>query len=465
MAKHIHMNAFTQCSICHHSKGQWKHPLDRSSFGYKDVDYWVELAQTLERGCFDTLFLADVHGTYNVYKGGRETAIRHTVQFPSNDPMLLISALADATRHIGFVCTYSTTYFPPYQAAKAFSTLDHLTRGRIAWNIVTSYLADANANFGLDDQMEHDQRYERAEEYMDVVYQLWEHSWEEDAIVRDHVNDVHTDPAKVHEINYEGTYFTVPGPHMCEPSPQRTPVLYQAGQSGRGVKFAARHAEGIVAFYPHLDACKVGVAKIREETAAAGRDPEHVKVFPGMTIIVAPTDEEAYRKLETMRTYASPEGALALFCGWIGIDLSQLDSTQNITDMKTNAIQSLVNTFAQIDPNRDWTIEDIGEFMSIGSVNPQIIGSPETVANELERWVDDGGCDGFTLIPVNQPSGFTDFVDLVVPELQRRGRMRTAYEGETLRERYFGVGNKRLFDEHPAHHTLPEWKKKAGANG
>ena len=176
MAKRIHMNAFTQCSICHHSKGQWKHPLDRSSFGYKDVDYWVELAQTLERGCFDTLFLPDVHSTYNVYKGGRETAIRHTVQFPSNDPMLLISALAYATRHIGFVCTYSTAYFPPYQAAKAFSTLDHLTRGRIAWNIVTSYLADANANFGLEDQMEHDQRYERAEEYMDVVYQLREHS-------------------------------------------------------------------------------------------------------------------------------------------------------------------------------------------------------------------------------------------------------------------------------------------------
>ncbi len=467
MARQIHMNAFTQCSICHHSKGQWKHPLDGSSHGYKDVDYWVDLARTLERGCFDTLFLADVHGTYNVYKGGRETAVRHAVQFPSNDPTLVISAMAYATRHLGFACTYSTTYFPPYQAAKVFSTLDHLTRGRIAWNIVTSYLADANANFGLDDQMAHDERYERAEEYMEVVYQLWEHSWEEDAVVRDAVNDVHTDPDRVHQIDYQGRWFSVPGPHMCEPSPQRTPVLYQAGQSGRGVKFAARHAEAVFAIYPHLEAARKGVALVRKETRAAKREPSHVKVFPGITVIVAPSDEEARLKLETCKRYRSPEGALALFCGWVGLDLAAFGDDVNILDMKTDAIQGLVNYFAELDPNRHWTIHDIGELISIGSVMPKIVGSPQTVADELEGWVEESDCDGFNLVPVNQPSGFHDFVDLVVPELQRRGRMRTAYEGETLRELYFGVGNKRLFDEHVAHRSLPPWKakKKRGKAG
>ncbi|MEX2481622.1 MAG: LLM class flavin-dependent oxidoreductase [Gammaproteobacteria bacterium] len=460
MSKMIHMNAFTQCSICHHSKGQWKHPLDGSSRGYRDVDYWVDLARLLERGCFDTLFLADVHGTYNVYKGSREAAVRHAVQFPSNDPTLVISAMAYATRHLGFACTYSTTYFPPYQAAKVFSTLDHLTRGRIAWNIVTSYLADANANFGLDDQMPHDERYDRAEEYMEVVYQLWEHSWEEDAMVRDGDNDMHTDPAKVHEINYRGTYFNVPGPHMCEPSAQRTPVLYQAGQSGRGVKFAARHAEAIFAIYPHLEACRKGVKLVRQETRAAGRKADHVKVFPGISVIVAPTDAEAQLKLETCKQYRSPEGALALFCGWIGIDIAKLPKNVNLLDMKTEAIQGLISYFAEVDPNRFWTIQDIGELISIGSVMPKVVGSPQTVADELERWVDDSGCDGFNLVPVVQPSGFRDFVDLVVPELQRRGRMRTAYEGETLRESYFGAGHQRLFTDHVAHRSLPAWKKK-----
>ncbi|MFP6680799.1 MAG: NtaA/DmoA family FMN-dependent monooxygenase, partial [Gammaproteobacteria bacterium] len=308
MKKQIHLNAFSQCSICHHSKGQWKHPLDSSSHGYKDLDYWVELARTLERGCFDALFLADVHGTYDVYKGSRETAIRHTVQFPSNDPTLLISALAFATKRLGFACTYSTSYFAPYQAAKVFSTLDHLTKGRIAWNVVTSYLPDANANFGIGEQMDHDERYERAEEYLEVVYKLWEHSWEEDAAVRDVENDIHTDPNKVHEINHEGTWFSVPGPHMCEPSIQRSPVLFQAGQSGRGIDFAARHAEAIFAIYANLDTARENAKKVRAAVSAQGRAPEHVKIFPGVTVVVAPTDAEARQKYETYKKYASPEG-------------------------------------------------------------------------------------------------------------------------------------------------------------
>jgi FMN-dependent oxidoreductase (nitrilotriacetate monooxygenase family) len=459
MAKQIRLNAFTQCSICHHSKGQWKHPLDRSSFGYKDINYWVDLARTLERGCFDALFLADVHGTYNVYKGGRATAVRHAVQFPSNDPTLVIAALAYATTHIGFACTYSTSYFPPYQAAKVFSTLDHLTRGRIAWNVVTSYLPDANANFGIGEQMEHDERYDRAEEYLEVVYKLWEHSWEEDAACRDVERDIHNDPDKVHEINHKGRYFDVPGPHMCEPSIQRTPVLFQAGQSGRGTEFAAKHAEGIFGIWPNIASCKQSVEKTRAAAVKHGREADQIKIFPGITVIVAPTDEEARLKYESYLPYRSPEGALALFSGWVGVDIAQFTSGQSLDEVKSDAIQGLLGFFTTVDPERDWTIEDIGEFIAIGSVMPKIIGSPATVVDEIERWVEEADVDGINLVPVVQPTGFADFVDLVVPELQRRGRMRSHYETSTLREHYFGSGHKRLPANHVAYQALPAWKK------
>ena len=459
MKKQIHMNAFTQCCIGHHSIGQWKHPLDRPLDGYRSVHYWVELARILEAGMFDTLFLADVHGTYSVYRGSRETAVRHGTQFPSNDPSLVISAMAAATRHLGFASTYSTSYYPPYHTAKLFSTLDHLTDGRVAWNIVTSYLADANANFGLGEMMSHDERYDRAEEYMDVCYQLWEHSWEEDAMVRDREHDMLIDPSKVHEINFKGHYFDVPGPHMCEPSRQRTPVLFQAGASGRGLRFAARHAEAIFAMDPTIPACRAAIGRLTQALQAEGRSRAEVKYFPGITVIVAPTDEEAQLKLATCRRYGSAEGSLALYCGWVGIDLAKLESGKALKDMQTDAIQSLLANFSLIDPEREWSLDEIADYLATGSLMPKIVGSPHTVADVLERWMDESGCDGFNLVPVTQPHGFAEFADLVVPELQRRGRMPRHYTGETLRERHFGVGHARLNKKHVAHRSLPPWKQ------
>lgn len=462
MAKMIHMNAFTQCCIGHHSIGQWKHPLDRPLDGYRNIHYWIELARILEAGLFDALFLADVHGTYNVYRGSREAAVRHGTQFPSNDPTLIIPAMASATRYLGFASTYSTTYYPPYHTAKLFSTLDHLTDGRVGWNIVTSYLADANANFGLEYVTPHDERYDRADEYMAVCYQLWEHSWEEDAMVRDVATDTLIDPARIHQIDFEGKYFKVPGPHMCEPSRQRTPVLFQAGQSGRGVQFAAQHAEAIFAIHPHPQAARNAIRQLTAALKAVGRRRSDIRYFPGICVMVAPTDEEARLKFEYCRRYCSPEGALALFCGWLGIDIAQIPKGQKLRDMKTDAIQGLISYFSEIDPNREWTVQEIGEYMSLGSVMPKVIGSPQTVADELERWMDASGCDGFNLVPVTQPVGFAEFGQLVVPELQRRGRMPLHYEGETLRERYFGAGHPRLPRNHLAHHSLPAWKQQQG---
>ncbi len=464
MPKLIHLNGFTQCSICHHSKGQWKNPVDGSSAGYRDLKHWIGIAQTLERGCFDALFFADVHGTYDVYQNSRDAAVRHAVQFPGTDPTLLISALAQATQHLGFACTYSTTYFQPYITAKTFSTLDHLSNGRIAWNVVTSYLRDACENLGLGEMPPHDDRYDQADEYMEVVYKLWEHSWEEDAIVRDLENDIHTDPRKVHTIDHVGPNYQVPGPHMCEPSPQRTPVLFQAGQSPRGSDFAAKHAEAQFIIYPTVETCRAAVDAFRDKVRAAGRDPDHVKIFAGLSFVVADTDEAATQKMNQFRQYASPDGALALFSGWTGIDLSVYAPNQHIANVKSEAIQHAASYFTTVDPDRDWTVGEISEFLSVASILPKIIGGPETVADEIERWVDEAGIDGINVVPVTQPTGFTEFVDLVVPELQRRGRARTAYAGETLREHLFGQGQKRLLPDHVAHQTLPPWKRKSSTN-
>ncbi|OOG53224.1 LLM class flavin-dependent oxidoreductase [Polaromonas sp. C04] len=458
MAKQMHLNAFTQCCVNHHSKGQWKNPLTRSTDGYRNVHYWTELARTLERGLFDSLFLADVHGTYSVYKGSARTAIEQAVQIPGGDPTLIISAMAAATQHLGFACTFSTSYFPPYHTAKLFSTLDHLTGGRVGWNVVTSYLADALANFGLKDELTHDQRYDRADEYMSVVYKLWEHSWEDNAIVRDRVRDIYTDPDRVHKIDHEGAWFNVPGPHMCEPSPQRTPVIYQAGASGRGNAFAARHAEAIFCIHPHIAAAAKDVKKVREAVVQAGRSPGDIKIIQGVAVIVAPTDEEARLKEQTFRSFSNAEGVLALFCGWAGIDISALPPGTRLEDCEWKAIQGLRGFFSNVDPDRDWTLEAISDFMAIGSIFPKIVGSPQAVADELERWIDEADVDGFNIHAVTQPTGFSDFVDLVVPELQRRGRMRTSYEGSTLRESYFGAGNQRLSKTHPAYQALPPWK-------
>ena len=459
MHKKIHLNGFTQCCINHHSEGQWKHPLDGSSRGYRDIDYWVDLARLLESGGFSCLFLADVHGTYSVYQGSRDSAVRHAVQFPSNDPTVIIPAMAYATRHLGFACTFSTTYFPPYQTAKLFSTLDHLTRGRIGWNIVTSYLADANANFGIHESLTHDQRYDRADEYMEVVYKLWEHSWEEDVVVRDLSHDVFTEPSRVHQIDHAGTWYQVPGPHMCEPSPQRTPLLFQAGQSGRGMKFAAKHAEAIFCVYANLAACARGVTKLRQAIAQAGRAVDEVKVCQGVSVVVAPTDEEARLKFETCRRYASPEGSLALFSGWAGIDLSTVNPDQSLDSMESNAIQGLLTYFKDVDPERRWTVREMGEWISLGSIMPKIIGSPATVADELERWIEETDIDGFNLVPLVQPAGFRDFVELMVPELRRRGRLAAPIDGASLREQFFGTGEARLAPSHVAHSCLPPWKQ------
>jgi FMN-dependent oxidoreductase (nitrilotriacetate monooxygenase family) len=314
---------------------------------------------------------------------------------------------------------------------------------------VTSYLDSAAVNLGLDQQITHDNRYDIGEEFLDVTYKLWESSWEDDAVVADKATGRYADESKVHPIGHKGEYYSVPGVFLAEPSPQRTPVLYQAGTSTKGRAFAAKHAEAVFIMGHSTELVGRNVADIRRQAAEFGRDPASVKVFALITPIVAETDEAARAKYADYLSRASYDGALTLFGGWTGIDLSPYSPTEVLEHVHSEAIQSVVENFTKADPSRTWTPEEIGKFLGIGGLGPVAVGSPSTVADELERWVAEADVDGFNLAYATTPGTFSDFIDLVVPELQRRGLVWDDYEGSTLRESIYEPGQVRLRDDHP----------------
>jgi alkanesulfonate monooxygenase len=449
MVKQIRLNAFEMNCVAHQSPGLWTHPRDRST-EYNRLGYWIELAKTLERGKFDGIFLADVLGVYDVFDGSNRAALHHATQVPVNDPLMLIPAMAAVTRHLGFGVTCNLSYEPPYPFARRMSTLDHLTEGRIGWNVVTGYLDSAAKAMGLDRQTAHDERYDVADEYMQVVYKLWEGSWEDDAVVRDRESGIFTRPDRVHRIVHRGANYTMDAIHLCEPSPQRTPVIYQAGTSPKGRDFAGRHAECVFMSGPSAKVIAPRVAAIRRLAAEHGRNPAEVLMFSLMTVIVARTDAEARVKHQAYRRHISHEGALALMSGWTGVDLSVYEADVPIRHVENDAGRTALENITRADPDRVWTVGDVAEHVGIGGIGPVVVGSPERVAEELERWVDETDVDGFNLAYAVRPETFADIVDLLVPELQRRGRYKLDYPPGTLREKLFGAGRARLGDSHPA---------------
>jgi long-chain alkane monooxygenase len=447
MAKEIRLNAFEMNCVAHQSPGLWRHPRDRSR-DYRRLDGWIELAKTLERGFFDGLFLADVLGVYDVFGGSPESALRHATQTPVNDPLLLVPAMAAATEHLGFGVTVTLSYEPPFPFARRMSTLDHLTDGRIGWNVVTGYLDSAAKGSGHNGQRPHDERYAVAEDYMEVVYKLWEGSWADDAVIADAESGVFARPERVRRVQHDGPHYKLDALHLSEPSPQRTPVLYQAGTSQAGRVFAARHAECVFMSGPSKKVIAPRVAAIRKLAREYGRDPRGILMFAMMTVIVARTDEEAQAKLDDYRRYADPEGALTLMSGWTGVDFSRFDPDQVVEHVESEAGRTALENITRADPDRRWTVREVAEHVSIGGIGPVVVGSPATVADQLEAWIDETDLDGFNLAFVVRPETFTDVVDLVVPELQRRRRYKTAYTKGTLREKL--VGKARLGAEHPA---------------
>jgi len=449
--KHIILNAFNENCVGHINHGLWTHPRDRTT-EYNTIEYWTGMARTLERGLFDGIFIADILGVYDVYQGNIDLTLRESVQLPVNDPMLLVSAMAAVTRHLGFGVTVNPLSEHPYLLARRFSTLDQLTRGRFGWNIVTGYLDSAARAIGQGQQLLHDERYERADECLDVLYQLLEGSWEDDAVRRDKAARVFADPAKVHQVRHHGRYYDVEGYHLCEPSPQRTPVLFQAGTSGRGQLFAARHAEAV--FIGGNDKAVVHrtVQQLREQAVQAGRKPDDIRIVLGVTVVPAATAQEARDKHDDYARHASPEAGLAHFSSSIGIDLSRYGPDEPIEPGQTNAIQSSVRALQQLGGTR----RKLLEHFRLGGRYPAIVGDGRQVADELQSWVDETGIDGFNITRTVVPESFEEFVDFVVPELQNRGIYKTAYAEGSLRHKLFGQG-----DRLPARHAAAQFRRPA----
>ncbi len=441
--KNILLNAFNMNCIGHINHGFWTHPRDTST-QYKTLEYWTELAQLLERGLFDGLFIADIVGVYDVYQKSVDVTLKESIQLPVNDPLLLVSAMAAVTKNLGFGLTANLTYEAPYLFARRMSTLDHLTRGRVGWNIVTGYLDSAARAMGLTEQIEHDRRYDQADEYLEVLYKLWEGGWEDDAVIEDRQARVYAQPEKVHYVRHSGEFYQVEGYHLCEPSPQRTPVLFQAGSSERGLQFAGSNAECVFISAQNKPATREQVDKVRASAVAAGRNPDDIKVFMGLNVIVGPTEEAARAKYREYLNYASAEAGLAHFAASTGIDFADYELDEPIQHVKGNAIQSAT----KILKNNDWTRQKLLDQHALGGRYITLIGSPGQVADELESWIAETGLDGFNLTRIVTPESYEDFIDLVIPELQRRGSYKTAYEHGTLREKLFEDGDARLPERH-----------------
>jgi FMN-dependent oxidoreductase (nitrilotriacetate monooxygenase family) len=450
MVKEIRLNAFSANGPTHLSAGMWRHPDDRS-LQHNRLPYWTDLAQTLERGKFDALFLADTLGVSDVHGGNTDAAVRYATGTPRHDPMLLVPAMAAVTRHLGFGITGNLTYEAPYLFARRLSTLDHLTDGRMGWNIVTGYMQAAARAMGSATIKGHDTRYDIAEEFMVMMYQLWEGSWQDGAVVLDREHDIFADPARVHRIRHDGDYWKLDAIHMVEPSPQRTPVLYQAGSSGRGREFAATHAESIFLNGKTVPMVAPVIADIKARAAALGRSPDDVLCFSLATVVVAETDALAEMKLADFRKYVSIGGALSIFSTNSGIDFSKYDPDDPLPRIKGDVgVHSIVDAFTVGDPNKIWTVRELAEASVLGGRGPLIVGSPQTVTDRIIDWVAQTGSDGLNLSVATCPGCYIDFVDMVVPEMQRRGVYKTEYRPGTLREKLTGCVGGALSSNHVA---------------
>jgi len=340
------------------------------------------------------------------------------------------------TQHLGFAYTASILQTHPFTFARQLSTLDHLTGGRVGWNIVTSYLPNAAACLGLRDLPGHDARYDMADEYLEVLYKLLEGSWEDDAVVADTARRVYADPGKVHPINHQGRYYEVAGPHLCEPSPQRTPVLYQAGSSERGREFAACHAECVFVITSRraLAAGKGPVPDIRARAMRYGRRPDDIRFVQGLSPVVGGTEAEAKHKAEEFTEQLSTEAALAHLSGSIGVDLSAIDPDRPLETFESNALHGPVKALLESAPPGTRTFRDLARANMAGQF---LVGAPEQVADVLQQF-GEAGIDGFNLTYCVTPTTFVDFIDGVVPVLQERGLVQRSYDDDPLRQRLFG---------------------------
>lgn len=447
MAEQIHLNAFTLACPSPQFWGAWKLPDDESAEGFLSLEYWIKFARILERGKFDALFFADTMGVSDVYGESEAAALRNGVFAPAIDPTILIAALADRTSHLGFAVTFATSHAQPYHAARLFSSLDHVTKGRVAWNIVTSTSKVNEAN-GLGPVVGHDKRYDIADEYLEVCYKLWEQSWEDDSLRLDREAGVLADPDSVHRINHRSEHFSVRGPHQTPPSPQRTPFLYQAGGSPRGMTFAGHHAEAVFLGMQSPDRVRDMVDTIRGNAAGIGRDPKAVKILMGFRCLVGESERDVRLRQAEMEANSSAEAALAMYGYWTGHDLGSTPDEVKLGDLASNDFASIAKSSVLVDNQGDATVGDLKAAIARDGNAIHYVGTAQQVADQMEELIA-CGLDGFNIVTGPVPTGFEEVVDLLVPELQRRGLYRSDYQETVLRERYLGKGQKQLRPDHP----------------
>jgi FMN-dependent oxidoreductase (nitrilotriacetate monooxygenase family) len=415
--------------------GSWRHPA--TEHGFLTASYYEKLGRTLEEGCFDLMFFDDRLAMPGIYGGSVAEAVRTGARPVKLDLSVVLGVVAAATRHIGLGATYSTTYYTPFHVARTFATLDHLSGGRAAWNVVTSVNDSEAQNYGLDEVLGHDVRYDRADEFLEATTGLWD-TWDDDALVLDRERGVFADPAAVHELGYKGEWFKVRGPLTVPRGPQGRPVLLQAGSSGRGKDFAARWAEVIFTGDPGIDVARAHYRDQKERIAEGGRDPESVKMLPMAYAVVAETRAQAQdREQLLLNDLVDPMASLTLLSELMNYDFSGLSLDAPITDdliESVSGIRGLVQNIRQHIGGETVTLADLAGHRATLLQGPRFVGTGAEVADQMEEWFTTGACDGFVLAATHCPGAYEDVVRLVVPELQRRGVFRGRYTGHTLRE-------------------------------
>jgi FMN-dependent oxidoreductase (nitrilotriacetate monooxygenase family) len=428
MTRQLHLNAFLMG--CGHHEAAWRLP-ESSPFASLDLGHWTALAQIAERGTFDSVFLADAPALWGEARhrpGG------------SLEPTVLLTALATVTTRIGLIATASTTYNEPYNLARGFASLDHISGGRAGWNIVTTATRAAAQNFGLDDTPAHRERYQRAGEFTDVSIALWD-SWEDGAEAGDKAAGVYADPSRIHPVDFAGEYFRVRGPLNVPRSPQGRPLLVQAGSSQDGRDFAARYAEAVFTAQQTLAEAQSFYADLKGRARRFGRDPALVKILPGLVPVIGSTEAEAQALEDELEELIVPEHAVAHLAQVLEVPLDSLALDQALPDTvysrpPVQGAQSRYQLIVDLARRDDLTVRQLIGRLGGGRGHRTFAGTPEQVADTIEAWAAAAAADGFNVMPPVLPSGLEVFVDQVIPILRQRGLFRTEYAGQTLRDHY-----------------------------
>jgi FMN-dependent oxidoreductase (nitrilotriacetate monooxygenase family) len=427
----IHLAQFLVHGPTFHSLAMWRHPRTDHSLRWNRPQLYQHIARVCERGRFDMVFFADLNYVSDTYTGSIEPSVRYAVQAPEHDPIPLLSYIGAVTRHIGLGATFSTGQSHPFYAARMWATLDHLTEGRAAWNVVSSVNRNQDANFGAE-RPDADTRYDRAHEYIEVCRKLWA-SWDEDALVEDRAQAIFADAGKVRRIEHAGRFFKSRGPLNVVRSPQNGPAILQAGTSGKGRDFAARYADAIFAIQPRAEDAAAYYADIKGRMAELGRNPDDCKILFGLQPIIGATEAEAQALQEEHNALVPAEGGMAILSAHLDFDLARLPPDALMIDRTEPELQRLKTRYRKAD-GTPMTVREVGARHGESVGLPQFVGTASSVADQMEAFMDTVGGDGFMLSPIFCPGAIEQFVDEVVPELQRRGRMRTESAGGTLRD-------------------------------